>query len=227
MSEVAIVGIDLAKRMFHLHGAGRDGSVVFRKRLSRGQLLGFVSQVPRCVIAMEASATAHGWGRALEKLGREVLPIPPVYVKPFVKRQKNDTADAEAIVEPALRPTMRFVALKTEEQQARAMLFRTRQMFVGQRTQMINALRGHLAEHGLIAARRPAHLKRLAEAIGDGDTALLSEVRELGQMYLEQIECQNADCRARREDEARGQRRRPGAPRANLAGCGADHGAGN
>ena len=114
--------------------------------------------------------------------------IPPVYVKPFVKRQKNDAADAEAIVEAALRPTMRFVAVKTEDQQARAMLFRTRQMFVGQRTQLINALRGHLAEHGLVAATGTAQLKRLADAIEDSNTALPEGVRALGQMYLAQIE---------------------------------------
>nr|BAH90367.1 IS111A/IS1328/IS1533 transposase [uncultured bacterium] len=192
MSEVTIIGIDLAKRVFQLHGARHNGSVVFRKKLSRAQLLAFVAQHPRCLVAMEACATAHGWGREFEKLGHDVRLIPPVYVKPFVKRQKNDMADAEAIVEAALRPTMRFVAVKTEDQQARAMLFRTRQIFVGQRTQMINALRGHLAEHGLVAARGPAHLKRLADAIGDSDTALPSEVRELGQMYLEQIEALNA-----------------------------------
>lgn len=97
--------------------------------------------VPRCVIAMEASATAHGWGRDFEKLGHEVRLIPPVYVKPFVKRQKNDSADAEALVEAALRPSMRFLALKTKGQQARAILFRTRRMFIGQRAQMIDALR--------------------------------------------------------------------------------------
>ena len=107
-------------------------------------------------------------------------------------RPRKPTNDAEAIVEAALRPTMRFVALKTAGQQARAMLFRTRQMFVGQRTQLINALRGHLAEHGLVAAKGPAHLKRLADAIADDDTALPDEVRELGQMYLEQIEAPNA-----------------------------------
>lgn len=135
MSEVTIIGIDLAKRVFQLHGARHDGSVAFRKKLSRGQLLAFVAQHPKCIIAMEACATAHGWGREFEKLGHEVRLIPPVYVKPFVKRQKNDVADAEAIVEAALRPTMRLVAVKTEEQQARAMLFRTRQIFVGQRTQ--------------------------------------------------------------------------------------------
>ena len=137
---------------------------------------------------MEACATAHGWGREFEKLGHDVRLIAPIYVKPFVKRQKNDAADAEAIVEAALRPTMRFVTVKTEDQQVRAMLFRTRQIFVGQRTQMINALRGHLAEHGLVAARGPAHVKRLADALADEDTALPDGVRDLGQIYLDQID---------------------------------------
>jgi len=108
MSEVTIIGIDLAKRVFQLHGARDDGTVVFRKKLSRGQVLVFFARQPNCVVAMEACATAHGWGREFEKLGHSVRLIPPVYVKPFVKRQKNDAADAEAIVEAALRPTMRF-----------------------------------------------------------------------------------------------------------------------
>ena len=192
MSEVTIIGIDLAKRVFQVHGAHSDGSVAFRKKLSRGQVLVFFAQQPRCFVAMEACATAQGGGRELERLGHSVRLIPPVYVKPFVKRQKNDAADAEAIVEAALRPTMRFVAVKTEDQQARAMLFRTRQMFVGQRTQMINALRGHLAEHGLVAATGTAQLKRLADAIEDLDTALPEGVRDLGKMYLAQIEGLNA-----------------------------------
>ena len=187
MAEVTIIGIDLAKRVFQLHGASGDGSVVFRKKLSRGQVLAFISQQSRCVVAMEACATAHGWGREFEKLGHDVRLIPPVYVKPFVKRQKNDAADAEAIVEAALRPTMRFVAVKTEDQQARAMLFRTRRMFVSQRTQLINALRGHLAEHGVVAATGTAQLKRLADVLEDSDTALPEGVRDLGQMYLVQI----------------------------------------
>ena len=188
LSEVTIIGIDLAKRVFQLHGSRHDGSVVFRKKLTRAQLLAFVAQHPRCLVAMEACATAHGRGREFEKLGHDVRRILPVYVKPFVRRQKNDMADAEAIVEAALRPTMRFVAVKTEDQQARAMLFRTWQIFVGQRTRMINALRGHLAEHGLVAARGPAHLKRLAEATSDEDIALPDDVRELGRLYLEQID---------------------------------------
>lgn len=103
MSEVTIIGIDLAKRVFQLHGARDDGSVVFRKKLSRGQVLVFLAQQPNCVVAMEACATAHGWGRELEKLGHSVRLIPPVDVKPFVKRQKNDAADAEAIVEVSRR----------------------------------------------------------------------------------------------------------------------------
>jgi transposase len=219
MSEVTIIGIDLAKRVFQLHGARQDGSVVFRRKLSRGQLLAFVAAQPRCVVAMEACATAHGWGREFEKLGYDVRLIPPIYVKPFVKRQKNDAADAEAIVEAALRPTMRFVAVKTEVQQARAMLFRTRQMFVGQRTQMINALRGHLAEHGLVSATGTAQLKRLADAIEDSGTALPADVRELGQMYLAQIDGLNARvaeldqkmrCAAKEADLARRAQTMPG-----------------
>ena len=219
MSEVTIIGIDLAKRVFQLQGAREDGSVVFRKKLSRGHVLAFISQQSRCVVAMKACATAHGWGREFEKLGHDVRLIPPVYVKPFVKRQKNYAADAEAIVEAALRPTMRFVAVKTEDQQARAMLFRTRQMFVGQRTQMINALRGHLAEHGLVAATGTAQLKRLADAIEDSDTALPEGVRDLGQMYLAQIAGLNARvaeldqkmrCAAKEADVARRFQTMPG-----------------
>jgi transposase len=141
------------------------------------------------MIAMEACATAHGWGRKFEGLGHDVRLIPPVYVKTFVKRQKNYVADAEAIVEAALLPTMRFVAVMTEDQQARAMLFRTRQMFVGQRTQMINALRGHLAEHGLVAARGPAHLKNLTDAIALDHTLapFKNHLHQWGHPYMHKL----------------------------------------
>ena len=128
MEQVTIVGIDLAKRSFQLHGAGVDGSVVFRRKRSREKLLDFLASQPRCVVAMEACAGAHQWGREIGQLGHEVRLLPPVYVKPFVKRHKNDTADAEAICEAAQRPTMRFAAVKTEEQQARGMLFHTRDL---------------------------------------------------------------------------------------------------
>ena len=112
---------------------------------------------PLCVVALEACASAHHWGREIGKLGHVVKLVPPIYVKPFVKRQKNEAADAEAICEAASRPTMRFVAVKTQEQQARGMLFRTRELLVRQRTQTINALRGHLAEYGVVAPRGPAY----------------------------------------------------------------------
>jgi transposase len=137
---------------------------------------------------MEACATAHDWGREIGKLGHEVRLIPPIYVKPFVKRQKNDAADAEAIAEAASRLTMRFVAVKTEDQQARSMIFRTRDLLVRQRTQLINALRGHLAEHGVVAPQGTAHVKRLADVIGDETVALPATVRLIGRLYLEQID---------------------------------------
>jgi transposase len=187
MDDVAIIGIDLAKQVFHAHGARSDGSVAFRKRLSRAQVLPFLEKQSRCVVAMEAVASAHQWGRAIIDLGHQVRLIPPTYVKPFVKRQKNDTADAEAIAEACARPTMRFVAVKSEEQQARAMVFRTRDLLVRQRTQLINALRGHLAEHGVVAPQGPANLKVLASVLDDADRALPSLVRDLGLLFLDQI----------------------------------------
>ena len=167
MDPIAIVGLDLAKRVFQVHGARADGSIVLRKKLSRPQVLTFFAQLPACVVAMEACASAHEWGRAIRKLGHEVRLIPPVYVKPFLKRQKNDAPDAEAIAEAALRPTMRFVAVKSESQQARAMIFRTRDLLVRQRTRLINALRGHLAEHGVVAPQGVTNVQQLAAAVDD------------------------------------------------------------
>lgn len=117
MGEVSIIGLDLAKNVFQAHGASADGSVVFRRKLSRAQLLTFMAAQPPCVVAMEACTSSHHWGRAIGDLGHEVRLVPPAYVKPFVKRQKNDMADAEAIAEAASRPTMRFVAVKSEAQQ--------------------------------------------------------------------------------------------------------------
>lgn len=188
MDNISIIGLDLAKRVFQAHGARTDGSVCFRKRLPRSQVLAFFAKQPRCIVAMEACATAHEWGRAIGKLGHEVRLIPPIYVKPFVKRQKNDTADAEAIAEAATRPTMRFVAVKSGAQQAQAMTFRTRDLFVRQRTQLINALRGHLAEHGLVAPQGPAQVKALADAVEEAGSRIETLVIELARLYLEQIE---------------------------------------
>ena len=187
MDQASIIGIDLAKHSFQLHGARADGSVVFRKKLSRGKLLDFLASQPPCVVAMEACASAHYWGRETEMLGHEVKLIPPIYVKPFVKRHKNDARDAEATCEAAQRPTMSLVAVKTEEQQARGMLFRTRDLLVRQRTQTINALRGHLAEFGVIAPQGPAHVKRLEAALMDPSSGLPEPVRELGDLLLGQV----------------------------------------
>ena len=192
MSEVAFIGLDLAKRVFQLHGAMADGSVAFRLKLPRARVLDFLASQQRCVVAMEACASAHSWGREIARLGHEVRLIPPINVKPFVKRQKNDAADAEAISEAASRPTMRFVAVKSEEQQARTMLFPTRDLLVRRRTQLINALRGHLAEYGVVAPTGGAYLNRLAAAITDEKIGLPEPIRQLGTLYLEQIEALSA-----------------------------------
>ncbi len=187
MKEVSIVGLDLAKRVFQLHAAGADGGLVFRKKLLRVHVLAFFSELPRCIVAMEACATAHYWAREIGKLGHEVRLLPPAYVKPFVKRQKNDAADAEAIVEAAIRPSMRFVVPKTEKQQATAMIFRTRDLFVRQRTQLINALRAHLAEQGFIAPQGIASLDALRGIVEDNSSLELLVV-ETARIYLEQID---------------------------------------
>ena len=188
MDEVSIIGIDLAKRSFQVHGASADGSVAYRRKLSRGKLLSFLASQPPCTVAMEACASAHYWGREIEALGHEVRLIPPIYVKPFVKRHKNDTADAEAITEAAQRPTMHFVAVKTEAQQAQGMLFRTRDLLVRQRTQTINALRGHLAEFGVVAPQGRARIGQLARVLEDGDAGLPEAVVELGWLLLGRID---------------------------------------
>jgi transposase len=167
MEKVSTIGLDLAKHVFQAHGASASGAVVFRKKLRREQVLSFFAGQPRCRVAMEACASAHHWARAIGELGHEVRLIPPAYVKPFVKRQKNDMADAEAICEAAQRPTMRFVAVKSEAKQASAVIFRTRDLLVRQRTQIINALRGHLAEFGFIAPQGASHIVRLMAQVED------------------------------------------------------------
>jgi transposase len=187
MKEVSIIGLDLAKNVFQAHGARADGSVAFRKKLTRAKLLSFFSSAPKCVVAMEACASAHYWAREIGALGHEVRLIAPIYVKPFVKRQKNDAADAEAIAEAASRPTMRFVAVKSAEKQAAAMTFKMRDLLVRQRTQTINALRGHLAEYGVVAPNGPVHVGRLAQALDDPDSRVPASVIRLCQMLIAHI----------------------------------------
>jgi transposase len=172
MAEITTVGLDLAKNVFQAHGADASGRAVLRKKLRRDQVLAFFAELPRCVVAMEACGGAHFWGRELARLGHEVRLIPPAYVRPFVKRQKNDAADAEAICEAALRPTMRFVAVKSEEVQGAAMVFRVRELLIRQRTQAINALRGHLTEFGLVVPQGAANAARLIALVEDPDSGL-------------------------------------------------------
>lgn len=187
MENVSIVGIDLAKRSFQLHGASPDGSVVFRKKLSRPQLVTFLSKLPRCIVAMEACATSHHWGREIGILGHDIRLIPPVYVKPFVKRQKNDANDAEAIAEAASRPTMRYVSVKSVEQQAQGMVFRTRDLFVRQRSQLVNALRGHLAEYGVVVGQGMVQFRRMIANLDQATAGVPEAVQHLCRMYIGQI----------------------------------------
>lgn len=177
MSEISTVGIDLAKSVFQVHGADRGGNAILRKKLRRDQVLAFFASLPLCVVAMEACASAHYWAREIAALGHDTRLIPPAYVKPFVKRQKNDMADAEAICEAAQRPTMRFVQGKSAEAQASAVVFRTRDILVRQRTQLINALRGHLTEFGYVVRQGVGHVGKLVEIVGDPTSDIPAEAR--------------------------------------------------
>ena len=191
MEQVSIVGLDLAKQIFQAHAADASGAVVFRKRLRRRQLLSFFAALPPCTVAMEACAGAHYWGREIGKLGHKVKLIAPAYVKPFVKRHKNDTSDAEAICEAAQRPTMRFVAVKSQDAQAAAVVFRTRDLLVRQRTQAINALRGHLAEFGVIAAKGPLHVPRLMALVEDPASDLPQAARVILAVLVQELRALN------------------------------------
>lgn len=171
MSQVTTIGLDIAKNVFHAHGADERGAADFSGKLSQARLLDFFARQPACLVAMEACSGAHHWARELIRLGHRMKLIPPVYVKPFVKRHKNDALDAEAICEAAQRPGMRFVAVKSEQQQAAGMVFRTRDLLVRQRTQIVNALRGHLAEYGWVAPRGLAQVALLADLLDEEEMA--------------------------------------------------------
>src|SRR5499433_3016253 len=162
VKQATTIGLDIAKHVFQVHGADGAGHVLFRKRITRMKLLSFLAAQTRCVVAMEACAGAHYWAREIAKLGHHVRLIAPGYVKPFIKRQKNDAADAEAISEAAQRPSMRFVPVKTEEQQANGIVFRARDLLVRQRTQCVNALRGHLMEYGYVFPKGITHVETQA-----------------------------------------------------------------
>lgn len=161
METVSVVGLDLAKNVFQVHALDEKGNVIVRRSLRRSAVLKFFGALPRCLVGMEACASAHHWARELSVMGHDVRLMPPHYVKPYVKRGKTDATDAEAIAEAVTRPTMRFVGIKTVEQQGVLMLHRARDLLVRQRTMLINALRAHLAELGLVAAKGPAGVEAL------------------------------------------------------------------
>ncbi len=162
-----MIGVDLAKRVFQVHGASMTGHVKFRKKLSREQFRKFMAEQRACVVVFEACGSASYWAREMERLGHEAKLIAPQYVRPFVKRQKNDMADAEAIVIAAQRPEMRFVSPKSEGQQAKAVLFRSRERLVHQRTELVNALRAALYEYGHVFPKGLAHLKQIEALVED------------------------------------------------------------
>src|ERR671911_3049652 len=185
---VSTVGLDLAKHVFQVHGIDQNGQVLIRRQLRRGELIGFFRRLPPCLTGMEACSTAHFWARELAALGHEVRLMPAVYVKPYVKRSKSDALDAEGICEAVTRPTMRFVAIKNEEQQAVLMLHRTRDLLVRQRTMLVNAIRAHLAEFGIVAAQGRRKVKELITGLDN------TEVPELARLALWQIADQIDEC---------------------------------
>ncbi len=175
MEQISTIGLDIAKNVFQIHGIDERGEVVVRRQLRRRQVLNFFAKLPACLVGMEACATSHHWARELAKLGHEVRLMPPRYVKPYVKRNKNDAVDAEAICEAVQRPTMRFVPIKTPEQQSVLMIHRTRQLFVRQRTSLINAMRAHMAEFGIVAGVGRNGVEKLLELISKGEDERIPE----------------------------------------------------
>src|ERR1700690_2713183 len=188
MEQVATIGMDIAKSVFQVHGINAAGAVVMRQRLTRTRVLGFFAKLAPCLVGIEACGSAHYWGRELSRLGHEVRLIAPSYVKPYLKRQKNDAADAEAICEAVTRPNMRFVPVKSSEQQSIMVLHRTRSILVRQRTQLSNAIRGHMSEFGLTAALGRTGLQALIKVILDsGDARVPDEARACLLMLVEQL----------------------------------------
>lgn len=188
LSVVTSVGLDLAKHVFQVHCVDAQGRVVAARALRRREVLAFFAALPCCTVGMEACGSAHHWGRELMALGHEVRLIPPVYVKPFVRRQKNDANDAAAIHEALGRPGLRFVKVRSIANQAVLMQHKAREMLVAQRTQLLNGLRGHLAEIGVIAAQGTCNMRSLGALIHEGDAAIPAAVRASLLPLVTQIE---------------------------------------
>jgi len=176
MQAVKTIGLDIAKAVFQVHGVDADGQVVIRRKLKRRYLLAFFEKLPACLVGIEACATSHHWSRQLQALGHRVRLMPPAYVKPYVKRQKNDVADAEAICEAVTRANMRFVETKTVEQQSCLMLHRTRHLFIREQTAVINVIRAHLAEFGIVAPVGRKGVEELLRVIADPADKRIPEI---------------------------------------------------
>jgi transposase len=176
MQVITTIGLDIAKSVFQVHGVDAGGQVVMRRQLKRRYVLTFFQKLPPCLVGIEACAWSHHWSRELQALGHIVRLMPPAYVKPYVKRQKNDATDAEAICEAVSRPNMRFVETKTPEQQSCLVLHRTRHLFIRQQTAVINAIRAHLAEFGIIAPVGRNGVEQLLGVVADASDKRLPEV---------------------------------------------------
>lgn len=188
MEKIATIGLDLAKSVFQVHAVSDVGDVVVRRALRRSQVLDFFRKLPACLVGLEACASAHYWAREIAAFGHDVRMIPPIYVKAYVKRNKTDAADAEAICEAVTRPTMSFVPIKTAEQQAAGMVLKTRDLLVRQRSQTANAFRAHMSELGIVTAAGMASLAKLSAAIRDlDDNAIPDVARRALQEMVDQI----------------------------------------
>ena len=176
--QIATIGLDIAKNVFQVHGTGEEGQVLLRRKVRRDQLLTLFSGLEPCLIGMEACATAHHWARELKALGHQVKLMAPAYVKAYVKRNKNDAADAEAICEAVRRPTMRFVAVKSANAQSILILHRSRHLLVRQRTAQVNAMRAHLAEYGVVAPKGREHVRELVDVLNRGKDLLPELARQ-------------------------------------------------
>jgi transposase len=176
MQAVTTIGLDIAKSVFQVHGINAEGNVIVRRQLKRRHVLAFFQKLPLCLVGIEACASSHHWSREIRALGHTVRLMPPAYVKPYVKRQKNDATDAEAICEAVTRPTMRFVETKTPEQQSCLTLHRTRHLFIRQQTSVINAIRAHLAEFGIVAPVGRQGVDKLLDIVADAKDTRLPEV---------------------------------------------------
>src|SRR6201996_1225690 len=176
MQSISTIGLDIAKSVFQVHGVDAAGQVVVRRQLRRGHVLAFFQKLPPCLAGIEACASSHHWSRALQALGHTVRLMPPAYVKPYVKRQKNDATDAEAICEAVSRANMRFVATKIPEQQSCLMLHRTPHLFIRQQTAVINSIRAHLAEFGIVAPVGRNGVEELLGVVADANDKRVPEV---------------------------------------------------